>query len=267
MSTSLITKRIDGELLFVTINRPEKRNALTPEMLEEVAAAICSVDREPDVRAVIVSGAGPIFSAGIDVMSLAENQGAIGRQNPARWLRRFAGRLQHALDTIEATEVPVIGALHGQVLGMGLELALAFDLRVASDDCRFSIPEARLGLVADVGGTTRLSRLLGPSRAKDMLLTARAVDAAEALQWGLVNRVVPAAELATATAALAHDIARNAPLAVGLAKLIVDQGNGLDKQTQMAIERWAQSQLIATADVQEAVMAFLEKRPAKFEGK
>jgi enoyl-CoA hydratase/carnithine racemase len=267
MSDNLITTHTEGTIRSVTINRPAKRNALTPQMLVDLAEAVRGVDQEPAVRAVIVRGEGPMFSAGIDVMSLAESQGAVGALNPARWLRRFAENLQHALDLIEATEVPVIGALHGQVLGMGLELALSFDLRVAADDCKFAIPESRMGLVADVGGTTRLSRVVGPSRAKDMLLTARSIDAAEALQWGLVNRVVPAAELAAAARKLAEQVAQNAPLAVGLAKLIVDQGDGLDKRTQMAIERWAQSQLITTGDVQEAVMAFVGKRPAKFEGR
>ena len=128
-------------------------------------------------------------------------------------------------------DLPVIGALHGQVMGLGLELALSFDLRVASADCQLSIPEARVGLVADVGGTTRLARTIGPSRAKDMLLTARSVPADEALSWGLVNRVVPAEELLPAAVALAEDVMRNAPLAVGLAKLIVDQGDGVPKAT------------------------------------
>ena len=139
--------------------------------------------------------------------------------------------MQRALNALEATEVPVIGALHGQAMGLGLELALAFDLRVASEDCQLSIPEARVGLVADVGGTTRLARTIGPSRAKDMLLTARGDRRQEALGWGLVNRVVPAAELLPAAIALAGDIMKNAPLAVGLAKLIVDQGDGLPKLT------------------------------------
>lgn len=267
MSTSRIQSRIDGPLLYVTLNRPEKRNALTPQMLHDLAAAVRDVDNHPAVRAVIVAAEGPIFSAGIDLMSLAETQGASEGQNPGRWLRRFAEELQHALDVIEATEVPVIGALQGQVLGLGLELALAFDLRVATSDLTLSIPEARMGLVADVGGTTRLARTIGPSRAKDMLLTARAVDANEALSWGLVNRVVAPAELMPTCEALAQQIAANAPLAVGMAKLIVDQGDGLDKRTQMAIERWAQSMLINSSDVQEAVMAFMQKRPAKFEGK
>jgi len=267
MNSSRVTSRIDGELLYVTINRPEKRNALTPQMLEDLAAAVRSADSHPEVRAVIVAAEGPIFSAGIDLMSLAETQGAIEGQNVGRWLRRFAEGLQHALDVIEATEVPVIGALQGQVLGMGLELALSFDLRVAASDLTLSIPESRMGLVADVGGTTRLSRTIGPSRAKDMLLTSRAVDAQEALNWGLVNRVVPPGELLASCEALAKQIAQNAPLAVGMAKLIVDQGDGLDKRSQMAFERWAQSQLIASEDVQEAVLAFMQKRPARFQGK
>ena len=134
MNSSRVTSRIDGELLYVTLSRPEKRNALTPQMLEDVATAVRSADSHPKVRAVIVAAEGPIFSAGIDLMSLAETQGAIEGQNVGRWLRRFAEGLQHALDVIEATEVPVIGALQGQVLGMGLELALSFDLRVAASD-------------------------------------------------------------------------------------------------------------------------------------
>jgi enoyl-CoA hydratase len=266
MSDSLVLSRVDGPLLHVTINRPQKRNALTPAMLEEVAAAVAGADGDPGIRAVIVSAAGPIFSAGIDLASLSEVQGT-GGLNPGRQLRRFAERLQHALNRIEATEVPVIGALQGQVLGMGLELALAFDLRVAAADLTLSIPEARLGLVADVGGTTRLARTVGPSRAKDLLLTARSIDATEALQWGLVNRVVPAADVVSGAVALGQEIARNAPLAVGMAKLLIDQGEGLDRHSQMALERWAQSQLISTEDFREAVQAFMQKRPANFKGR
>jgi 3-hydroxypropionyl-coenzyme A dehydratase len=266
MSEALILSRVDGPLLHVTINRPQKRNALTPQMLEDLAAAVTAADSQPDVRAVIISAEGPIFSAGIDLGSLKESQRPDG-VHVGRQVRRLALKLQNALNAIESTEVPIIGALQGQVIGMGLELALAFDLRVAASDLTLSIPEARLGLVADVGGTTRLQRTVGPSRAKDLLLTARSIDANEALQWGLVNRVVPPGELQAAAVALGKEIARNAPLAVGMAKLIVDQGDGLDKQSQMAIERWAQSQLLSTEDFQEAVLAFLQKRPANFKGR
>jgi len=267
MSAQLIQTSTEENLYFVRINRPEKRNALTPAMLEELAAAIRRADEQPQVRAVIVSGEGPIFSAGIDLMSLAQSRAEVGEGNPARWLRRLAERLQEALNSIESTELPVIGALQGGVMGMGLELALAFDLRVATADLKLSIPETRMGLVADVGGTTRLSRVIGPSRAKDMLMTARAVSADEALAWGLVNRVVPPAQLMEATIALAREIAANAPLAVGMSKLIIDQGDGLERHAQMAMERWAQSQLITTTDVGEAMSAFFEKRPPRFQGK
>ncbi len=266
MTRETIKTRTDNHILFVSIARPEKRNALTPEMIDAISAAVRSADDDPQIRAVIVHGEGPMFSAGIDINALGQSLGSSAEQNPARMLRRLADRLQDALNTLEATEVPVIGALHGQVLGLGLELALAFDLRVASDDCLLAIPEARVGLVADVGGTTRLSRLIGPGRAKDMLMTARNVPATEAQQWGLVNRVVPAAEVLPTAIALAGEIMKNAPLAVGLAKLIVDQGDGLPRSAQMAIERWAQSQLITTDDVGEAFRSFLEKRPPKFRG-
>ncbi len=267
MSESLVKHHVEDNILHVAINRPEKRNALTGEMMHLLADAVQTADDHPEVRAVIVSGEGPVFSAGIDVMALAQLQAEAGERNPARWLRRMAGDWQQTLHVIETTEVPVIGALHGQVIGMGLELALSFDLRVASDDLQLSIPESRMGLVADVGGTTRLSRVIGPSRAKDMLMTARNVGAQEALSWGLVNRVVPGSELAAGARDLADQIARNAPLAVGLAKLIVDQGDGLDRHTQMTLERLAQSQLITTHDVTEAATAFFERRPAAFQGK
>ena len=262
-----ITTHLEDTLYFVTLNRPEKRNALTLDMLEDVAEAIVKSDEHPHVRAIIVRAEGPVFSAGIDLMALAGAKAASGEQNPARWARRLAERLQNAMNLIEATELPIIGALHGQVLGLGLELALAFDLRVATESCQFRMPEVGLGIVADVGGTTRLSRIVGPSRAKDMLMTGRSVDAQEAFQWGLVNRVVAEEELHEAAVALAQEIAANAPLAVGLFKRIIDQGDGLGKSTQMALERWAQSQLLTTEDVGEALTAFLQKRKPSFRGK
>lgn len=265
MAEPLILAHTEGNIHHVVLNRPEKRNALTPEMVEQIGAAVAAADALPQVRAVIVSANGPIFSAGIDLMSLAQTRPESG--NAARLLRRMADRLQYVLTTIEATEVPVIGALHGQVLGLGLELVLAFDLRVGAEDLKLSIPEARVGLVADVGGTTRLCRVVGPSRAKDLLLTARSIEAREALDWGLLNRVAPADGVVAAAVALAEQIAANAPLAVGMAKRLVDQGDGLDKHTQMALERWAQSQLITTEDVGEAMAAFFEKRPPRFQGK
>lgn len=267
MSEALVKVHEEGAFRIVTLTREAKRNALTLGMMEDLAAAIAGADETPGCRAVIVEAAGPVFSAGIDVMSLVEHKMATQEQHPARALRRMAERMQATLHRIEQTEVPVIGALHGKVFGMGLELALAFDLRVVSEEIEISLPETRLGLIADVGGTTRLTKLIGPSRTKDMLMTARAVGAQEALRWGLVDRVVPTGEAGAAARALAGDIAKNAPLAVGLAKFVVDHGGGVDRFTQMAIERLAQSQLAMSEDLGEAMAAFLERRPPDFRGK
>jgi enoyl-CoA hydratase/carnithine racemase len=267
MVSGYIQTRVEGNVYYVTVNRPEKRNALTGEMVMEIAAAVRAADEHPGVRAVIVHGEGPMFSAGIDINSLGQSARNANGTNPARAVRRVADRLQDALHQIESTELPVIGAIHGRAMGMGLELALAFDLRVIGRGCKLSMPETRMGLVADVGGTTRLTKLIGPSRAKDMLMTAREVGAEEALMWGLADRVAADEEVLGAAAALAGQIAKNAPLAVGLSKFIVDQGDGLPKATQMAIERLAQSQLITTGDVVEAVTSFVQKREPDFKGK
>lgn len=267
MSDEWVLKETKDGVLLVTLNRVDKRNALTFEFLEALSRAVQSADDDPAVRAVVVSANGPVFSAGIDVMSLATGLASAGDTNPGRWLRRFAESLQHALHVIEQTEVPVIGALHGKVLGLGLELALAFDLRVGSADVQLGLPEARLGLVSDVGGTTRLAKLVGPGRAKDMLMTARNLDADEAMSWGLINRVTPEGEVLDGALKLAAEIAANAPLAVGLAKAIVNHGDGVDRFTQMYIERLAQSVLVATEDVGEAMGAFLERRPPAWKGR
>lgn len=266
MSGVFVRHHQEGHLHIVTLARAEKRNALTLEMTEAIAEAVAAVDRAPACRAVIVEAEGPIFSAGIDVMSLAQHRMESGDQHPARALRRMAERMQAALNRIELTEVPVIGALHGKVMGMGLELALAFDFRIASEELELSLPETRLGLIADVGGTTRLTKLVGPSRTKDMLMTARTLGAQEALTWGLVNRVAPAGGAGAAARALAEQIAVNAPLAVGLAKFVVDHGDGIDRHTQMAIERLAQSQLAMSEDLGEAMSAFMERRTPNFRG-
>jgi enoyl-CoA hydratase/carnithine racemase len=264
---ALVVTRTEGPVYFVGLNRPDKRNALTGDFVLALADAVRRADDSPDVRAIIVYGEGSAFSSGIDITSLARNRSPNG-ENPGRALRRYADRLQDALHVIESTELPVIGALHGHVIGLGLELALAFDLRVATRSCKFSLPEARMGLVADVGGLTRLSRVVGPSRAKDMFLTARNVEGEEALAWGLVNRLVESdSDLMPCAVELARQIAANAPLALGMGKVVIDQGDGVPKHTQLALERWAQSQLITTDDLREAAASFFEKRKPEFKGR
>lgn len=261
-----VKTRVEGNIYHVILNRPAKRNSIPPAMVQEIEEAFIQVDRHPEVRAIIVSAEGPVFSAGIDLTALGRDRSPNG-EDPGRGLRRTSAILQRAFDCIEGTELPVIGACQGHVIGLGLELALSFDFRIATESCKFKLPETRLGLVPDVGGSTRLPRLVGPSRAKDMIMTARSVGAEEALMWGLVNRVVPEDQLMEAAEAFAQEIAKNAPLAVGMSKLVIDQGDGHDKTIQLALERWAQSQLITTEDLKEAIQSFVQKRDADFKGK
>jgi enoyl-CoA hydratase/carnithine racemase len=261
--SSLVTSRRDGALRYVALARPEKRNAIHRAMLLELVEAVAAAEREPEVRAVIVYGEGPVFSAGVDLAMLAGDvQGEQGLP-----FRTHVGDMQAALSRLEAIEKPVIGALHRYVPGLGLELALAFDLRVATADCELGLPEVRLGLVPDVGGTTRLVRTVGYARAKELIMTGRMIRAEEALAIGLVHQVVPPGEHLAAAARLGEEIAANAPLAVGLAKRLVDLGANVDKQTFLAMELLAQSILLRTEDVREGARAVAERRPPRFSGR
>jgi enoyl-CoA hydratase/carnithine racemase len=259
----LVTRRREGALLFVAINRPEKRNALHRELLLTLVDAVAGAEREPDVRAVILHGEGAVFSAGVDFGML---QGDVKGETPLPF-RTLVGDMQTAVSRLEAIEKPVIAALHRYVPGLGLELALACDLRIATADCELGLPEVRVGLVPDVGGTTRLVRTVGYARAKELIMTGRMVRADEALAIGLIHRVVPTGEHLAAAAKLGEEIAANAPLAVGLAKRLIDLGHDVDKHTFQAMELLAQSALLRTEDAREGARALAERRPPRFTGR
>src|SRR5436309_5690830 len=239
MTSSLVVTRREDAVLYVGLNRPEKRNAIHRDLLLALVDAVAAAERDRDVRAVIVYGEGPVFSAGVDFGMLA---GDVEGESRAPF-RTHVGEMQAALSRLEAIEKPVIGALHRYVPGLGLELALAFDLRVATSDCELGLPEVRLGLVPDVGGTTRLVRTVGYAKAKELIMTGRMIPASEAGAIGLVNQVVPPGEHPAAAARLAGEIAANAPLAVGLAKKLIDLGHGSDKQTVLQLDLLAQGSL------------------------
>ena len=262
--TGLITTRREDALFFVGLNRPEKRNAIHRDLLLELVDVIAAAEAERDVRAIILYGEGPVFSAGVDVAML---RGDIAGETPPRPFRALVGDMQAALSRLEAVEKPVIAALHRYAAGLALELALACDLRVATTDCELGLPEVRLGLIPDVGGTTRLVRTVGYARAKELLMTGRMIRAEEALALGLVSEVVAPGEHLAAATRLAAVIAANAPLAVGLAKKLVDLGHGLDKHTFQQLELFAQSVLLRTEDVREGVAALTERRPPRFTGR
>jgi len=270
MTEELIKVRVEGEIAYMALNRPDKRNAISNAVLRAIPEALAGAD-QPGVRAIILYGEGPVFSAGVDFSSLAGEGSVTGNSGAGRAdLSRFRGFIaesQAALNRFEAIEKPVIAALHGYAGGLGLELALACDARIAAAGTRLGMPEVRVGLIPDVGGTTRLTRTVGYARAKELIMTARMIDAQEAAQIGLVNRVVESGRHLQAAEELAREMARNAPLAVGLAKRIIDRGHGLDKMIFMELEALGQSALLLTEDFAEGAQALAQRRDPKFKGR
>ena len=261
--TNLVVTRVHGPVFEIALNRDDKRNAITFAMWQELDQAIVKASRTPGIRVLVLRGEGRCFSAGIDVSAFMSLKDTYGPE----WLSRgrtITADVQSVVSRLERLELPTVALLHGVCLGMGLELALACDLRIGSSDLRLGLPETLLGIVPDVGGTTRLARLVGPAKAKELIFTGRHVDAATALQLGILNQVVAGDDLAAAGQRLIDELLRAAPLAVAAAKRVID---GLfDGERGYMLEGWAQSQLFGTADFAEATRAFLEKRPPKFTG-
>ena len=239
----------------VTLNRPDKLNALNRTMMRELTLAWGKILQAKEVRAVVLTGAGDrAFAAGADIAELAELDAAT-----AQALSKNGNDL---MSGIEGFAVPWIAAINGFALGGGLELALACTLRIASENARLGQPEVKLGLIPGYGGTQRLTRLVGPARAQEMILTGEPITAQEALRIGLVNRVVPRAELLAAADALAGQIATNAPLAVRWARQAVASGDAGPE-----LESSLFGLCCATADMKEGTRAFVEKRAPAFQGK
>ncbi len=263
MTDLILTARRDA-VLEITLNRADKRNAINSEMYAAFDAAVTEATTLDGLRAVLIRGAGPVFSAGIDVTDFLRLPEKYGPQWQLH-ARRITTDYQAVLTNLERLEVPTIALLHGRCLGLALELALACDLRIAAEGTLLGLPETRLGIIPDVGGTTRLVRLAGPARAKELILTGKQIDAELAEQWGIVNRVVPEPDLLAAGEAMAGEISLGAPLAVGMAKRVIDGLADIDRGLQL--EGWAQSQLFATEDFLEGAQSMLMRRPPEFKGR
>ncbi|WP_026534007.1 enoyl-CoA hydratase/isomerase family protein [Arthrobacter sp. H14] len=258
MEYTLIQAEVSGRLGIITINRPESRNALNQVVLDEIAHALEAFAADEQVGTVVFTGAGgKSFIAGADINQLVRKT----------MLDGLAPKMQQLYDAIEEYEKPTIAAINGFALGGGLELAMACDIRIAAEGSRFALPETSLGIIPGAGGTQRLSRLVGKGRAVELILTGRLVEAAEAESIGLVTDVVPAAELMEKVSATAETILAKGPLAVRMAKLVVRHGFETDQRTGLLLERLAQSLLYTSEDKAEGTSAFLEKRPANYQGK
>lgn len=241
---------------ILSLDRPDRLNALSTTAAAELASAVDKVAGDDSVRAFVIAGEGRAFCAGADISELSELEGPAGFAELSR-------RLTGALDTIASCPKPSVAALHGVVLGGGLELALACDLRVADETAKLGVPEIKLGLLPGAAGTVRLPRLLPKAVAKQLLLTGAPLTATDAHRLGLVNDVVPAGGALDAALALAASMAALAPLALAAAKQLVDES--LDDA--IARERDVVSELFGTEDAAEGIAAFLQKRPPTFRGR
>lgn len=243
----------------VTINRPEKLNALNSATIDELDRAIVAFVSEPEVAGIIVTGVGRAFVAGADIAELAalDTSGA----------RELSRRGQEVFARFESSHKPVLAAVNGFALGGGCELAMACHIRIAADTATFGQPEVKLGLIPGYGGTQRLPRLVGSGQAAQLLLTGEMIDAAEALRIGLVNRVVPAADLMTAAGKLMGQILANAPVAQARILEMLRRGADAASPALYDLESSAFTMLAGTEDAREGTAAFLARRAPRFKGR
>jgi len=251
---------VDGFIATITVNRPQALNALNRQTLNEIGWALRDADGDQRIRCVIVTGAGEkAFVAGADIAEMAD-QGATEA-------RGFAAAGRAVGDVLEGMQKPVIAAVNGFALGGGCEIALACDFIYASDKARFGQPEVNLGVIPGFGGTQRLAHRVGQARAMELVLTGDMIGADEALRIGLVNKVVPGAELMAEVRKCADKIASKGPLAIAYARRAVRKSAELPLPAGLDLEAELFALLFATQDQKEGMKAFLGKRPAKFEGK
>jgi len=256
---TIVLERKDG-VATLTLNRPEKLNALNRKMVEELNGALVEMAKDRDVRALVVTGAGRGFCSGADVGDMA--QAAAPIEN--RYWFQMAQKVILALTDLEK---PVIAKVNGVAVGIGCSLALSADMIVASENAKFSLIFSRIGLIPDGGSLFHLPRLVGPAKAKELIFTAKMLDAKEAERIGLINRAVPADELDNEVNTLAKQLAEGPTVALGIAKKIINKGLSMDLSSVLECEAFGQTIAGTTEDAQEGVMAFLEKRKAEFKGK
>jgi len=258
---SIVLAEDRGAVRHVILNRPEKRNALNDEVVLALRERLDAAAADRDVHCVVVRGAGPMFSSGMDFAAL----GALAA-DPGR-LREFRRPILETWNLLEEMAKPTICQIHGACIGGAMELALACDLRVMAADALIGIPETRIGLIPDVGGSSRLPAVVGLGRAKELVMTGRMIDGTEAERIGLVNRVAAAEALDAATDALVGELLACAPVAVGHAKRVLDAAAKPALAATLEHEVTVQALCAATADFAEGTRAFAERRQPEFSGR
>jgi enoyl-CoA hydratase len=251
----------DAPVGIITLNRPAVLNALNGKLLAELSLALLELDRNPDVRAIVLTGAGEkAFAAGADISELNALPNAIAGADQARMGQALTRQM-------ERLRKPVIVAINGFALGGGCEIAMGGDIRICSENAKFGQPEVNLGLIPGYGGSQRTTRLVGRGMAMYLCLTGELIDAQEALRIGLVQKVVPLADLMTEAKRIAHLIATKAPLAIAACKRAINNGAHLSMDDALEIEALEFGALVNTEDIKEGTGAFLEKRKPEWKGR
>jgi enoyl-CoA hydratase/carnithine racemase len=258
---ALVETEDRGAVRHLILNRPEKRNAMHGELVLAIGEALREAAAATDVRCVVLRGAGPMLSSGMDFGALG------GLAEAPQHLRAFRREILEAWNRAEEMTKPVICQIHGGCIGGALELALACDLRVMAADAVIGMPETRVGLIPDVGGSSRLPAVVGLGRAKELIMTGKLIGAEEAERIGLVNRVAPPEELEAATQQLADELLACAPIAVGLAKRVLDAAAKPALALTLEQEVAAQQLCAESADFAEGARALAERRPPQFSGR
>src|SRR3954469_1725220 len=258
---SIVLTEDHGAVRHLVLNRPEKRNAFNDELVLGLRDAVQAAADDDAVHCVVLRGAGPMFSSGMDVNFLGGLAADPGR------LRASRRPIIETWNLLEEMPKPTIAQIHGACIGGAMELVLACDLRVMAAEAVIGLVETRVGLVPDVGGSSRLPAVVGLGRAKEMIMASKVIDGTEAERIGLVNRVAPADALDAATDQLAGELLACAPVAVGLAKRILDAAAKPALSTTLELEVASQDICAHTEDYREAIMAFVEKRQAAFSGR
>jgi enoyl-CoA hydratase len=256
---SIIFEKREG-IATITLNRPDALNAWSQQLAQEFLEALDDAAKDDNVQAVVITGAGDkAFSAGADIKAM---KGMTALK--ARVLSQMGYNVCNA---IESLDKPVIAAINGYALGGGMEVSMACDFRIASDKAKMGQTEINIGLIPGWGGTQRLTRLVGKARAKELVYTGRIIDANTALQWGIVNKVAPHQELQNTARAFALELASKAPVAMKVAKSLIEKGADVDLQSALALEREGFGVVASSEDLQEGVAAFLEKRKPAWKDK
>lgn len=251
---------VEKGMATLTINRPEALNALNSELLLEILKVAEEIKENKNIQVVIVTGAGKkAFVAGADIKEMVDKNSIESQA--------FSELANTAFTKLSTLKQPVIAAVNGYALGGGLELALSADIRIASTNARLGQPEVSLGIIPGFGGTQRLSRLIGKSKAKEYILTGKNIKADEALREGLFNKVVEQSDLLSEAYKMAEQIMTNAPLAVQNAKMVIDEGSEMSLEQGLKLEENTFGLLFSTQDQKEGMDAFIDKRDAEFKGK